>query len=146
MDRRKFNGGARKGAGRKRGVGLSYDIQKYCQDFIEEILKNEAIKKKAVHQLVLKYQDIEEYVYILKGASSFKIGYTTNFNKRRKQYKTHNPNIKTICVIESSDSFELESYLHNKYKEKHIEGEWFDLTEEEVLSAIEYLYNTTNGW
>tara|TARA_R100000278_G_scaffold40193_3_gene35434 strand:+ start:11309 stop:11749 length:441 start_codon:yes stop_codon:yes gene_type:complete len=146
MDKRKFNGGARKGAGRKRGIGITYDIQKYCQDFVEEILKNEAIKQKAVEQLVIKYKDIQEYIYILKGENSYKIGYTTNFNKRIKNYKTHNPNIKTLCVIESSNSFELESYLHNRFENKNIDGEWFDLTEEEVLLAMEYLYSTTNGW
>jgi hypothetical protein len=145
MNKRK-HGGARKGAGRKKGIAITNNIQKYCQDFIEEILKDEVIKKKAVKQLTINYEDTREFIYILKGLNSYKIGYTTNFNKRIKVYKTHNPNIKTICLIESNNSFEFESYLHNRFKNKNVNGEWFDLTEEEVLFAIEYLYSTAYGW
>ena len=39
------HGGARKGAGRKAGVGLSFDIKTHCELFIIELLKNEAIKQ-----------------------------------------------------------------------------------------------------
>ena len=141
-------GGARKGAGRKKGIGITYDIQRYCQNFIEEMLQDEAIKARSIKQLSIKYQyeESDKYIYILKGEDSYKIGYTTDFDKRIKHYKTHNPNIKTICLIESNDAFELESYLHDKFEDKNISGEWFDLTEEEVLWAIQYLYNTVYGW
>jgi hypothetical protein len=34
MDNRKNNGGARKGAGRKKGIGIASDIKKHCSEFI----------------------------------------------------------------------------------------------------------------
>ncbi len=60
-------GGAREGSGRKKGIGLSFTIQKHCQSFIEEILKDEAIKRKAIKQLETNYKKVEHYIYIIKG-------------------------------------------------------------------------------
>lgn len=139
-------GGARQGSGRKKGIGLAFTIQKHCQSFIEEMLKDEAIKKKAIEQLEINHKEVEHYIYIIKGKEYYKIGYTTNYKKRIKQYKTHNPNVNTICLVKTPKAFELEGYYHDLYKDKNVDGEWFNLTEEEVISTMQKLYKESYGW
>ena len=145
MDKRKFNGGG-PGVGRKKGIGISFDIQKHCQRFIEDLLKDEAIRDKAVKQLQLKIEEPTEFIYIIKSNLYYKIGYTTNYKKRLKNYQTHNPDVSTICVIESPIAFNCESYLKEKFHKNNINGEWFDLNKEELGEALKYLYNICYGW
>ena len=67
MDKRKNNGGARKGAGRKKGIGLTSEILgKHCYNFMVELLKDDAIKTKAIKQLSLFNNEVkdEDYLYI----------------------------------------------------------------------------------
>ena len=143
MDRRKNNGGARKGAGRKAGVGVSYDIQKYCNEFIIELLKDEAIHKKALRQVQGKLfeEEQESYVYLLKSGDLYKIGFASDWQKRKKSYDTHNPDYKLIFLYKGYDSFEVESFLHKKYIDKNVQGEWFDLSDDEILYLISYCSN-----
>lgn len=143
-----MNGGARKGAGRKKGIGISYDIQKHCQKFIEELLKNEAIKSKAIDQLQLKLLDENEddSLYIIKSGDLYKIGYSSSFSKRIKNYKVHNPDLKILLVIKTSDAFDLEQTLHTKYKDKRIKGEWFNLDVDDITEITSILYNVIYGW
>ena len=85
-------------------------------------------------------------MYIIKGKEYYKIGYTTNYKKRIKQYKTHNPNVNTICLVKTPKAFKLESYYHDLYKDKNVHGEWFNLTEQEVISTMQKLYKESYGW
>ena len=52
MDNRRFNGGHPTKGGRKKGIGLSFTIQKHCQRFIIELLQDEKIKTRAIQQLI----------------------------------------------------------------------------------------------
>ena len=143
MDNRKNNGGARKGAGRKKGIGLSYDIQKHCNNFIIELLKDETIKAKALKQMSLMFEeDEEDYLYIIRNGLYYKIGYSSNWSKRYKNYKTHSGVVDLVYLSKQQDSFSLEAYLHNLFKDKRVNGEWFDLSNEDVLNAISYCSST----
>lgn len=141
-----MHGGARQNAGRKRGIGLTYDIQKHCQKFITELLENEAIKLIATQQLsqiVKKEKKVSHFIYLIESGGLIKIGYTTNFDKRIKSYETHTTNLKILCVSEREDAFEIEKKLHNKYKENRIKGEWFNLAINELYDILNYI---NNGW
>ena len=132
-------GGARKGAGRKRGIGMANDIKKHCQAFIEEILKDEAIRAKATKQLSLSLeQNEDDYLYIIKVDDSYKIGYSSNWAKRLKNYRTHSPTFDITYLIKHEEAFELETELHNMFRDKRISGEWFDLNEKDIVKAVSY--------
>lgn len=139
-----MHGGARKNAGRKRGIGLTYDIQKHCQRFIYELLESEAIKIVATQQLsrIIK-KEIKEVntIYLIESNGLVKIGFTTDFDKRLKSYKTHNANLNVLCAHESKYAFEIESELHEKYKDFRVEGEWFDLHFDVLCEILNYLNN-----
>ena len=132
-------GGARKGSGRKKGIGITNDIQRHCYKMIEEMLINDAIKLKATKQLALSFEDIKDnYLYIIENSGKHKIGYSSNWNKRKKMYEVHTPEFNLIYLVKNKDAFEFERYLHLIFKDKTIQGEWFNLTQEDLIKAISY--------
>lgn len=133
-------GGARAGAGRKKGIGITYDIQKHCHNFILEILKDEAIKQKALKQLSLSLFDDnkKEYLYIIKNNGIYKIGYSSNFKRRYKNYLTHLGVFELVYLIQEKNAFELESNLHKMFENKKVRGEWFKLDDCDLINAISY--------
>lgn len=134
-------GGARRNAGRKKGIGVTYTIRRHCEDLITELLKDEAFKKKALRQMEIQFHDSPEYIYVLKIDGLFKIGYTSSIEKRIKNYRVHTPSIEVIFILESEMAFELEQILHNKFKDRNKTGEFFELTNDEVLTAISIAIN-----
>lgn len=141
VDKRKYNGGARKGAGRKKGIGLTYDIQKHCDRFIREILEDERIRRKAIQQLEFEYKDVNHSIYVIQSNDYFKIGYSSNFKKRYKNYKTHNPDLKLICYRECKNAFDIEVELHKKYESNNVDGEWYFFNKNELIECL-HLINT----
>lgn len=117
-------GGARKGAGRKPGkrnlkrTGGSKNINK-------NITFNEFCSK--------------EQIYIIKSLDVIKIGYTTNLIKRMKSYDTHSPHYKLLYFTNIPDALDVEVFLHKKFKNKKVKGEWFRLNDEDLLVCILYI-------
>jgi len=137
MDARKNNGGNRN-AGRKKGIGVANDIKRHCETFINDLLLNEAIKLKATKQLSLNITDTKDYLYIIKNESKYKIGFTSDIKKRYKNYKSHLGNVNLIYVYESFESNKLEAFLHDKYKRQRVIGEYFNLSDFDLLEIISY--------
>lgn len=76
-------------------------------------------------------------VYLISSGDvekQYKIGYTRrDVEDRVREFKTGNSNnLEVISVFESKWGTKIESSLHRKYKTKKIDGEWFDLNQEEV--------------
>jgi len=144
-----MRGGARPNAGRKRGIGLTYTIQKHCQRFISEILEDEAIKQIATQELshLIKEERKEKnnkkvgYVYLIESGGLIKIGYTSNFKKRLAQYNTHNSNVNIVGVFEKENAFLIESILHEAYEDFRVKGEWFDLPKDALCELLNYFNN-----
>ena len=140
IDGRKNNGGHRN-AGRKKGVGFTFEIQKHCYDFMESLLKDDAIRLKATKQLALSFEDEKnnnDVLYIIKIEGKYKIGFSSDWNKRKTSYKTHSPTYEVIYLLKSEKSFDLECKLHLMFNTKNIQGEWFDLDNEDLLKAVLY--------
>lgn len=138
MDKRRFNGG-NKNAGRKKGIGLTFTIQRHCFNFIQELLKDELFKEKAIEQLVLfnkDESDKEYFIYVMESGGKVKIGFTSDISKRISNYKTHTPDLKILCVANHKDADVLENLYHIKYNDKRINGEWFDLEQNEINELL----------
>jgi len=75
-------------------------------------------------------------VYLLECGDKHKIGFTRNsIDKRIKQMKTGNSDeFKILGSFESKWGTKIESHFHRKYKWKKVSGEWFNLTEEDILT------------
>ena len=94
--------------------------QNRIQHYLEEAEKEEMCK--------------EGFVYLIKCGEFYKIGKTTNLEKRIKQLTTGNPYpLILVNSIYSLDIDSLEKSFHSYYRQKRIIGEWFKLNFEEVL-------------
>ena len=72
-------------------------------------------------------------IYIIFDGSAFKIGVTQNINKRLKSLQTScSKKLEIIFSKEVINYTKLELFLHDKYKDKRLSGEWFDLTTEDL--------------
>jgi hypothetical protein len=81
------------------------------------------------------------YFFKHKGIDAIKIGMTNKSNPKNRfsSLKTYSPNGASIIgYIETPHFQELESLLHEKYKSKRLNGEWFDITKEDCINEINY--------
>lgn len=73
------------------------------------------------------------HVYLLKHDKVYKIGKSIDASKRYKDIKIQMPHkTEEIHVIETDDPSGIEVYWHNRFKDKRLEGEWFNLSANDV--------------
>lgn len=83
------------------------------------------------------------YVYLIgeiNDENKYKIGSTkcSDINKRLKQLQTGNSNQLIIkSYYETNKPFKLETMLHNKFKNNNVIGEWFEMTEKDIIDFNE---------
>lgn len=87
----------------------------------------------------------KEFVYFIKATNNLiKIGVTKNVESRLKSLQTGSPGkLELIGSIETAKAYELESELHEKYRELRVSGEWFNIGLSEVSKEIECRNTTT---
>jgi len=81
------------------------------------------------------------YIYLIKSEVDetilYKIGFSKNPKQRLKELKTGNPNLELVASWATKHNRKLESTLHNTYKHKNVNGEWFSLSPNEVEKFLE---------
>jgi hypothetical protein len=65
----------------------------------------------------------------------WKIGYSKTPHLRIKELRKLHPQALLKYFI--TGGYQMEHYLHSKFEDKHVIGEWFNLTENDVLSVID---------
>jgi len=94
----------------------------------------------------LQRKNTNGYVYLIhcKETTFYKIGISKNYYGARLQVlQTGCPfELEMIYVIHSNDHCNLEKELHDKFEDKRVRGEWFDLDEASLDTAIKYLEDT----
>lgn len=93
---------------------------------------------------MVKWEKKNGCVYFFKhvGLEPIKIGYSTNNDpyKRFSQFKTYAPfGAELVCFELSSMAFEAEKLLHEKFEEKRLCGEWFNISKDEIKFAVDYI-------
>lgn len=84
------------------------------------------------------------HVYLMHDTTNnyHKIGISAKPEYREKTLQSDKPTIELICSKEYPDrgiAKSIENALHNNYSSKHIRGEWFELTDFDVLNIIKTL-------
>jgi hypothetical protein len=144
------HGGARIGGGRKKGIGVTSSIEKHVYKFVVELLQDDLVRAKAVKQLALSFDsEQEQYLYIIKNGNLFKVGYSSNFKNRIKNYKAHLGKVDVILLYKTDKAFEIEAEFHqNQLDALGVNSEWYEFSESQLENAIRYLTQKVyqNGW
>jgi hypothetical protein len=144
------NGGARLGAGRKKGIGVTSSIEKHVYKFVVELLQDDLVRAKAVKQLALSFDsEQEQYLYIIKNGEFYKVGYSSNFKNRIKNYKAHLGKVDVILLYKTNKAFEIESEFHQmQFDAIGVNSEWYEFNKPQLENAIRYLTQKVyqNGW
>ena len=79
------------------------------------------------------------YLINMINTDLYKIGYTRrDITKRINEIKTGNPQkIEVIHLFESKYHAKIETWMHNLHASKRMEGEWFELSYDDVMSFKE---------
>ncbi len=83
------------------------------------------------------------YVYVIcdpQNEGLFKIGVTRgSIERRMKALQTGNPDeIFLAKCFETDDPYFLEKQLHLRYRDYHVNGEWYDLNTERLSKFADY--------
>lgn len=74
------------------------------------------------------------FVYLMKSGKFYKIGRTKHLGLREYQIGLQLPErLITVHAIKTDDPEGIEKYWHNRFADKRVNGEWFDLRREELL-------------
>ena len=80
------------------------------------------------------------HIYLMKCGDKYKIGVSNNVEKRKKQLDNRPFPVEIIAVSPLvAGAYNIEKELHEVYAEKRLNGEWFDLTENDIKGLILYL-------
>ena len=102
-------------------------------------LDNTMSSNPQIRKILEKFGEItrdqnEGIVYLVKGNGLYKIGKTKSLKRRMKELKNMLPfDIELIHFWESNNYSQDESTLHRYLKKYNIKGEWFDLSESQLL-------------
>ena len=119
--------------------GLVDIVLQYCRahpghgDIIELCTHRSLSKPKTGAGNSAESKVLTGFVYLMKSGRHYKIGRTISVGSRQRQLAIKIPvRPKTIHGIERDDPVGVEAYWHNRFSNKRGEGEWFDLSPEDV--------------
>jgi hypothetical protein len=73
------------------------------------------------------------FVYLLKATRYFKIGRSSTFERRSRELAIQLPErAETVHVIRTDDPIGIERYWHRRFESKRKNGEWFELSAQDV--------------
>lgn len=110
-------------------------FEEYCEEYREkkEIYDNKQIKRK---------RRLEEigFIYILKSKYGCKIGKSRELEKRLNLFDVKLPfKIECILTVQTKEYHTKEKILHERYASKHLDGEWFQLDENDIIEIQKFL-------
>ena len=96
-------------------------------------LLSAAIGSDAAHGKDITQNIVTGFVYLMKSGRHYKIGRTNSLGRREWELgiKISIPP-KTIHSIETDDPVGVEAYWHKRFSDKRGEGEWFDLSPDDI--------------
>ncbi len=112
----------------------------YCQNHAdhEDVLallanRKDLEKEKMTGEINRESKVATGFVYLMKSGRHHKIGRTISLGSRERQLAIKIPiPPTTVHSIETDDPSGVEAYWHRRFAEKRGEGEWFDLSADDI--------------
>ncbi|MCG6146630.1 GIY-YIG nuclease family protein [Leptospira bandrabouensis] len=130
---------------KENGIDLEFNISidmfiARCQIKIEDLEeKNIQIEKQ--NRIKKAKAEDKGFIYILKSEFGYKIGKTKKPKERHAHFTVKLPfNFEKVFEIEVIGYHQREKDLHDLYNVKRINGEWFNLTESDLIKIKEFLF------
>lgn len=111
------------------------------QDITEHNINNKIkLERKMTEFMKTPKQRAKSHVYLMKCADKYKIGVSNNVEQRKKQLDRRPFPIEIIAVSPLFEgAYICERELQEAYKHKRIDGEWFDLSPDEIREITQTL-------
>lgn len=78
-------------------------------------------------------KNVDRYVYLISGGEYVKIGIAGNVKKRLNTLSLASPvPLFLLYSFYTEKAFDVEQYLHKKYHNKRVHGEWFSLNDNDI--------------
>lgn len=105
------------------------DVEALCEGKLNEY------NREAASLPMAKSKITTGFVYLMKSGRHYKIGRTNSVGRREWELGIKIPiPPKTIHYVETDDPVGVEAYWHRRFDNKRGEGEWFDLSADDVLA------------
>jgi Meiotically up-regulated gene 113 len=96
---------------------------------------NSTTVRKIVNEPIEMGTQRDGHVYLLRSGRFYKIGFSVHAGARERQLAIQLPEpVSTVHVIVTDDPQGIEAYWHRRFAAKRKNGEWFDLTREDVAA------------
>jgi hypothetical protein len=102
------------------------DVAEICRNYIASYSNKISVQSR-------ESESEMGYVYLMKSGNYYKLGRSTNVERRNYEIGIKLPEKFDIMhKIMTDDPVGIEAYWHNRFKDKRKQGEWFDLSSGEV--------------
>ena len=108
------------------------DLIEYCtvNTDVDIMLLNEKMKNNWFGDYIksntkTKERDKSGYVYVLRCADKYKIGYSQNVERRMRQLDTRPFPLELVIKVYSEIAYDIEQELHKSLQEYKLTGEWY---------------------
>lgn len=113
----------------------------YDESFLGKRYTGEEVSESELRNNFMNYINKSfENVYFISNGFHIKIGRTNNLRNRLANLQTSSSlPLEIIAAIETDNSVALESIVHDHFKDRRTNGEWFDIDKTDVVRYIESL-------
>ncbi len=99
------------------------EIEEDNKFYIQAELEN---WKRLESEKTVNERTVKGYVYLLSCADKYKVGYSSNVERRMKQLDTRPFPLELVCKTYSDIAYDVEQRIHKIMSEYKVEGEWYE--------------------
>lgn len=102
---------------------------------------NDLFKARIVESVLPQDRRNRQFVYVIENMDNgaIKVGVAQDPEKRLAQLQTGN--VSELCLVYQSyvcsNAFNIESLVHQHFEDKHIRGEWYSASKDDVIQYLE---------
>lgn len=86
----------------------------------------------------------EKHIYLLECGGKYKIGISSDVNRRIKELDKRPFKINILAKSElTTKAYKIEQDLHHQYEKNRINGEWYELTDDDIKEIKSIILNMT---